>query len=63
MTNTLVHQTQIIDAIDCGTAAELLAAVENMGMSLDLARDVRVTLIEEILSDGSKVQSIQVREG
>lgn len=63
MANILVHQTVIIDAIDCGTAAELLAAVENMGMSLDLARDVRVILIEETLSDGFKVQSIQVREG
>ena len=62
MANQLVHPTVVLDAIDCGTAAELMAAVEAAGMSLDLASEVRVTLIEETLSDGSKVQSIQIRE-
>lgn len=63
MANALVHPTEVLDAIDCGTVAELMAAIEQMGMSLDLARPVRVTLIEETLSDRSKAQSVDIREG
>jgi len=61
MANALVHPTKVIDAINCATAAEVMAAIEQMGMSLDLACTVKVSLIEETLSDGSKAQSIVLR--
>jgi len=60
MANALMHPTETLDSIECGTAAEVLAAIENMGMSLDLAKPMRVSLIEETLSDGSKAQSISI---
>lgn len=60
MANALLHPIEVLDGIDCGTAAEVLAAIENMGMNLDLAKSVRVQLIEETLSDGSKAQSISI---
>ena len=60
MVNTLVHPTKVIDAIECGTSAELIAALENMGMALDLGIPVIVTLLEETLSDGSTAQSILI---
>lgn len=61
MANALVHQTEVLDAINCVTAAEVMAAIEQMGMSLDLACPIRISLIEETLTDGSKAQSIAIR--
>lgn len=62
MANALVHPTEVLDAINCHTVAELVSALECMGMSLDLARPLHVSLIEETLSDGSKAQSVAIRE-
>ena len=60
MANTIVHPTKTLDAIECFDAAEVLAAIEQMGMSLVLSRPVEVRLIEETLSDGSTAQSIAI---
>lgn len=46
MANALMHRIEVLDVARCGSAAEIVAAIEQMGISLDLAAEVRIELIE-----------------
>lgn len=52
--------TKLVDCIDCHTVAELMAAIENFGMALDLDSPMRVSLVEGRMSDGSTVENVRL---
>jgi hypothetical protein len=65
MGNTLVHKTETVFAASVETARAMQLAMAELvesGRDIDLTDTYRVELIEETLSDGSKVQEVRIRK-
>ncbi len=54
--------TKLLDGATCSDSAALVEALQRLGQGLWFERPIHVMLIEKTLSDGSKIESIKIKE-